>query len=350
MDIRFRFRFIVVGLLVSTLLGGCASSYTDLPPGTVQDVVVSAVVDRESVVIPATPAVAAPAADYRVGPGDVLYVNVQARPELGSPMTTSAQALKGNRIDGEGRVHLPLVGAVGVAGLSVAEVESCLAEAFSPYLQQPWIVVEVAEFRSQPLYLIGQFRNAGTYYMDRPMNLLQGVSEGDGLLDTANLRSARLIRGQQTMPVDLLALFSGGDLTQNVWLQAGDAIYVPDDKNQNVYVLGAVNRPGPVAMPNGALTLGQALAAANFDDVRGHSGYIRIIRSHSPVRGELLVVNYDAILRGEALPFSLMKGDVVYVPRTRIGNWNEAIKEILPSLRLVSDSLEPFVQLKYLNN
>ncbi len=337
-------------LLAAFALAGCASTYTDIDPGTSRAITGTAIVEQESVTIPADLNILPPPVDYRVGPGDVLFVNVQGRPELGSPLTTSAQALKGNRIDGEGRIHLPLIGAVAISGLTVTEVESCLAAVFSAYVQDPWVVVEVAEYRSQPLYLIGQFRNAGTYYMDRPMTLLQGVSAGDGLLDTANLRSARLIRGEQTMPVDLLALFSGGDLNQNVWLQGGDAIYIPDDKNQNVYVLGAVGKPGPVVMPNGMLTLGQALAASNFDDVRGHSGYIRVIRSHSPTRGELLVVDHDAVLRGEALPFPLVKGDIIYVPRTRIGNWNEAISEITPSLRLISDSLEPFVQLKFLNN
>ncbi len=336
--------------LFAVILGGCASSFTDIAPGTVKEVVGSAVIETESVAIPAALDIAPPSDDYQVGPGDVLFVNVQGRPELGSSLVSSAQALKGNRVDGEGRIHLPLVGAVPIAGLTVAEVENCLVGVFSDYLQSPWVVVEVAEYRSQPLYLIGQFRKAGTFYMERPMTLLQGVSAGDGLLDTASLRSARLIRGKQTMPVDLLALFAGGDLSQNVWLQSGDAIYVPDDKNQNVYVLGAVGKPGPVVMPNGILTLGQALAAANFNDVRGHSGYVRIIRSHSQTRGELLVVDYDAVLRGRALPFLLMKGDVIYVPRTRIGNWNEAINEILPSLRLISATLEPFVQLKFLNN
>ena len=269
---------------------------------------------------------------------------------MGSPVLASAHRVQGNRIDGLGRIHLPLVGAVQIGGMSISEVTAQLSEAYSTYLREPWVVVEVSEFRSQPLFLIGQFREAGTFYMDRPLTLLQGLSEGGGLLDTANLRSARLIREKQTMPVDLLALLDGGDPEQNIWLHSGDTIYVPDDKNQNVFVFGGVDRPGPVVMPNGYLTLGQALASAQFDDIRGHSGFIRIVRSHSPVRGELLVVDFEAIVNGEALPFPLVKGDIIYVPRSRIGNWNEAISEILPSLQLISAMLEPFVQIRYLSN
>ena len=141
-----------------------------------------------------------------------------------------------------------------------------------------------------------------------------------------------------------------GNAAHNVWLHSGDTIYVPDDKNQNVFVFGAVDKAGPVVMPNGYLTLGQALASSQFDDIRGHSGFIRVVRSHSPSRGELLVIDFEAIVNGDALPFPLMKGDIIYVPRSRIGNWNEAISEILPSLQLISSMLEPFVQITYLNN
>ncbi|PLY03345.1 MAG: hypothetical protein C0623_01705 [Desulfuromonas sp.] len=186
--------------------------------------------------------------------------------------------------------------------------------------------------------------------MDRPLTLLQGISEGGGLLDTANLSSARLVRGKQTMPVDLFALLNGGDQSQNVWLQPGDTIYVPDEKNLNVFVFGAVKKPGPVAMPNGQLTLPQALASAGINDIRGAVEYIRVIRSHSAIRGELLVVDLEAMLRGRALPFVLQEGDIIYVPRSRVGNWNEAIEEVLPSLQIVSAMLSPFVQIQYLRD
>ena len=336
-------------ILCSVLLTTGCTVYTDLPAGTRQEVTGSAIVEQESVKVPAFADNEPPSDDYLVGPGDVLFVVVAAQPDMGSPVLSSAHRVQGNRIDGLGRIHLPMVGAVQVGGLSISDLTAKLSEAYSLYVKDPWIVVEVSEFRSQPLYLIGQFREAGTLYMERPLTLMQGLSEGGGLLDTANLRSARLIREKQTMPVDLLALLEGGDPEQNVWLHSGDTIYVPDDKNQNVFVFGGVDRPGPVVMPNGYLTLGQALATAQFDDIRGHSGFVRVVRSYSPTRGELLVVDFEAIVNGEALPFPLMKGDIIYVPRSKVGNWNEAISEILPSLQLISAMLEPFVQITYLS-
>ena len=51
---------------------------------------------------------------------------------------------------------------------------------------------------------------------------------------------------------------------------------------------------------------------------------------------------------GYALPMPLMDGDIVYVPKTRMGGWNEELQELLPSLQAIGATLQPFVQMKYL--
>ncbi len=235
-----------------------------------------------------------------------------------------------------------------MAGQTVGDAQKTLRDAFSAYLKDPSVVVEVAQYRSHPLQLLGQFRNPGTYYMERPLTLLEGLSLGGGLSDIANLRSARLIRDRQTVPVDLYRLLQEGAREQNVWLKPGDTIFVPDDRNQNVFVFGAVEKSGRVSMPNGRLTLTQALASAGLEGARYNPEQVRIIRSLSPTRGELIVVDVKKLIAGEALPFQLMEGDIVYMPRSAVGNWNQAIEEILPSLQLISSVLQPFVQIKFL--
>jgi len=343
-------RKLLPALLLPALLlvqSGCAS-YTDLPAGTVHPIDQSPVVAREVVSEPPPQPAPPPSEDYHVGPGDILFVNVAGRPELGS--ATVGSDILGSRIDGKGRLHLPLVGSVEVTGLTVEQIQQRLQEKFATYLQDPWVVVEIAEYKSQPLYLLGQLKAAGTYYMDRPMTLLQGLSLGGGLLDTANLRGARLIRDDHSLPVDIFGLVEKGEAAQNVWLQPGDSIYVPDDKNQNVFVFGAVKKPGSVPMPNGRLNLAQALASAGLDEVGSNREQIRIIRSHSATHGELLVVDLERVVRGEGLPFPLMEGDIVYAPRSGIGNWNQAIEELLPSLQAIAGILQPFVQIHVLTD
>lgn len=335
-------------LLVLSLLSGCAP-YRDLPAGTVREIS-SAIIAREQVSVPASLAEAGPPVrDYQVGPGDVLLVNVSGRPEFTVATPGGNGKVQGSRVDGSGALHLPLLGTVPVAGLTLSQVEQKLAGLLKKYLQDPWVVVEVAEYKSLPVYLLGQFRASGTYYMDRPLTLAQGLALGNGFDASANLKGARLTRNGKIVPVDLYDLLQHGDTRQNVWLRGGDTVYIPDNKNRQVFIFGAVKKPGAVAMPPGGLNLAQAIASAELRDIGFDFRHVRIIRSLSTTRGELIVVDYDRVLKGDALPIELAEGDIVYVPKSRFGNWNDAIAEMLPSLQMVSAVLQPFVSIKFLS-
>lgn len=330
------------------LISACAT-YTDIKPGTSKEIV-SPVTEREIVTL--TPEISAfvPSPDYIIGSGDSLQVTVAGKPEFSVTVVNSGSSRAvGSRVDGSGDVHLPLLGAVRVAGLTVSQARKKIQESLQKYLNEPWVTVEVADFRSQPIYLLGQFRNSGVYYMDRPLTLVQGVALGNGFDPAANLRGARISRDNRILRVDLADLLTNGDARQNIWLKGGDSIYVPDTRNQQVFVFGAVKKAGPLQMPPSGMNLLQAISGADLRDTGYDITHIRVIRSISATRGELLVVNLDKSIRGEALPFQLQEGDIIFVPKSSFGTWNDAIAEMLPSLQTVSAILQPFVSIKYLS-
>jgi len=334
-----------------TLLGGCAS-YVDLPAGTIKPIAgwtESAVVEKQPVNVDECLIAPPASSDYTIGLNDVLYINIEGRPEFMVTPPSGSSKIQGSRVDGNGNIQLPIAGAVQVAGLTVSQAQAKIIETLRTYLKDPWVVVEIAEYKSHPLYLLGQFRNAGTYYMDRPLNLAQGIALGNGFDITADLRGARINRGNRILPVDVYDLLVNGCSENNIWLQAGDTIFIPDNRNQQVFVFGAVKKPGPIVMLQSGLNLAQAIGSAELRDTGYDFKHIRIIRSLSPTRGELLVVDFDKILRGEALPLPLMAGDIIYVPRSNIGSWNDAIAEMLPTLQAISAVLQPFVNIKYLS-
>ena len=93
----------------------------------------------------------------------------------------------------------------------------------------------------------------------------------------------------------------------------------------------------------------EALASADPRSVGSDIENVRIIRSLTTTSGELLVVDVAKIRRGETLPFQLMDGDIVYMPKNMFGNWNDALAELLPTLQAISSFLQPFVSIKYLS-
>ena len=127
-------------------------------------------------------------------------------------------------------------------------------------------------------------------------------------------------------------------------------IEIAEYRNRLVFVFGAVKIQGPLPITPGGMNLAQAIAGAQLRDTGYNLEKVRIIRSLTPTQGELLVVNFKRVMQGKALPMALHEGDIIYIPKSTMGGWNDAISDILPSLQAVSSSLQPFVNIKYLKN
>jgi len=343
------------------LVESCASN-----PPVVSRPLPSPVVSRAPEVLDASLLAAAigeqPTEAYRVGPGDTLLVAVYGHPELSiTPYAGASGGGQGSRlaglvIDNDGTIQFPLIGSVQVSGTTTEQLRAYLEQALAPYVKEPKVTVQVVFTGSIRYYLLGEFTSPGLKYSDRPLRLLEAMSlAGSVSLERASLRSAYVVRNGKRLPVNFLRLIRAGDLAQNIALRSGDVILIPDNTSEQAFVFGGSAgsnpRGGAVQFVNGRLTLLQALAQIGFGNRERFESQLSetvIIRSEGD-RGELLVVDATKILAGEAAPFELAPGDVVYVPSTAITDWNLALSQLLPSLQTVSGLLTPFVQIKFLS-
>lgn len=277
---------------------------------------------------------------YRLGSGDIIKINIFGEEGLSDMIL---------RVDGSGAVQLPYLETVQVGGLSLFEVQQKLKKSFENHFKNPWVVVNIINHKSRPVYLLGQFRKPGVVYLTGPTNLTQAISLGQGLSDLAHLRGARLWRKGAIAPVDLHAVLMEGKQNHNIGLMAGDTIFVPSKKDRKAFIMGAVTRPGSVAFDNHPMTLLSALSEVGGPiKEKALMSQVRIIRSHSPLEGQLILVNVNKMLRGKVADFQLMPDDIVYVPDNPIENWNQMIRAVSPTLQLAGGVLQPFVQIKFL--
>ena len=274
-----------------------------------------------------------PPRGYRVGPGDALRLNIFG--EEGMRDLTA-------RVDAEGYIQVPIIPAEKVAGMTTRDIQARLQDAYRVEFNEPWVTVELARAESQPIYFLGEFRDPGVKYLEFATELIEALAMASGLEEDAYLPGARLIRDSHVCTVDLDALLKTGDFRQNVWMKPGDILFAPSREDMRVYILGAVASPQAVPFGADGRSLLEALAMAGGPDgARARLDEVRIIRSRSTLRGELLVVDVAGMLAGARLDYPLMPGDVVYVPRTPLASWNAAIGEILPSLQVIGGILTP---------
>jgi polysaccharide export outer membrane protein len=131
--------------------------------------------------------------ELTLGPGDVVRVGVYGHPELSAPPNVNTAA--GARIDGEGNLSLPLVGAVHVGGLKMSEATAAITAAFARYVQEPRIDATVMEYAARRFYLFGEVQKPGPYVLDRPLTIYQALSFGGGFTAKANRDDVVLLRG-----------------------------------------------------------------------------------------------------------------------------------------------------------
>jgi polysaccharide export outer membrane protein len=275
--------------------------------------------------------------DYIIGPGDILAVTVWDHPELTIPAGEfRSPELAGSLVDARGRIFYPYVGEIEVAGLNVAQVRALLAERLSLNIRNPQVDLRVAAFRSKKVLITGEVKTPNVIALtDRPLTLLEAINLAGGPTPLADLREVRLSRAGSVSRVDLLALYQDG--TPNpIILQPDDQVYVSDNLNNTVYVLGEVSKPMVVPMIHKRLTLADALGAGGgISADNADAGQIFVIRNEA---GQAKVYQLDGNSADSLLlatTFDLERHDVIYVAPTGLTVWNRIVGKILPTVQTI---------------
>ena len=160
--------------------------------------------------------------DYRIGSGDVLQVSVWKEPEVSVPSVA---------VRADGKITLPLVKDVEVAGLTPAELEKLLAERLSKFIPGADVTVIVQQIHSRKLYLVGAIRTVGSIDLRGEMTVLQAIAQAGGLTEYAKRKEIYILRrdnGRQVkLPFNYEAVIKGESMDQNFALLPNDMIVVP---------------------------------------------------------------------------------------------------------------------------
>jgi protein involved in polysaccharide export with SLBB domain len=123
--------------------------------------------------------------DFAIGPGDVMHVEAAELPEL-TEVTV--------RVDGEGRIDLPLIGELRVAGLSEPQVREALTEAIRRYQKEPRVHVFVRRYESRNVYVMGMVAQPGSYPLESPSeSLLSVLGRAGGIKGVGNEDAASML-------------------------------------------------------------------------------------------------------------------------------------------------------------
>ena len=305
------------------------------------------------------------ASQYLVGARDILIITVWEHPELTNPFGGSSTSIAsannvtsvgsagsntntsgGNVVGEDGTFFYPYVGIVKAAGRTVEDIRAELTEKLAQYIEKVQLDVRVNSYRSQRVYVVGEVNQPGIQTLkDIPLTVLEAINNAGGVNNqTADLRNITLTREGKTYSINLLSLYEGGDVTQNVLLKQGDVLNVADNQFNKIFVFGentvggtGAGRSRSVIMNKGRMTLTEGLSeAGGFDQTTADAARIFVFRGglNKPEIFHLDAQSPDALLLAEHFP--LEPHDIIYVDRAEGIRWNQIIAQIQPTVTLLN--------------
>jgi polysaccharide export outer membrane protein len=261
-------------------------------------------------------------AEYVLGPDDQIKVWALGVDELTD---------KPLRLDPAGDIDLPLVGKVHAGGLTVDQLKETLTQRFSKDLLDPKVSVQIVDFGSQPVSVMGAVNRPGIHQLNGHKTLMEVLSLAEGLRQDAGPRiniSRKIENGPiplanakpdatgqfSVAEVPVKQLLAGASPADNILISPHDVITVPIA--ESVFVMGAVKKPGEVALKeNPSISVLQALASAEGYGETPAPQNARIVRlvPGTSDRKEI-PVDLTKIQNGKAEDIAMRPSDILVVP------------------------------------
>jgi polysaccharide export outer membrane protein len=267
--------------------------------------------------------------NYVLGPGDTIIIRAVGIDEFSDKTDTKL-------IDMRGFVDVPIVGHVKAAALTVQQLEATITKELQKYVRDPQVTVTVAEFKSQPVSVVGSVLQPGVYKLTGQNTLVQVLSQAQGLAEDAANKiniTREKVQGRIPLPgaaedstgqfytatVDTKRLLDAKDPSANIVVKPNDVIAVP--KAEMVYVVGAVLKSGAFVLnQRNSMSVLQALSMAEGLDKTSSAGRAKIIRREENNKRVEIPADLKKILAGQSPDMPLYANDILFVPSSTAKN------------------------------
>jgi len=278
--------------------------------------------------------------EYTLGAGDEITLDFPGRPELTIAGTQT--------IGPDGRITLPLVGAVHVADLTRAQAQKVIVDALSPlYTDDLSVTVRINKFTSNRVRVIGYVMHPGEVPFEGTPTLLDAIGRAGLISPTVSVNGVAsntgpgvpetciIYRGNSiAVEVKLKEMLVTGNALADLRLRRNDIVYVPEPKQLFVSVLGQVKSPGTIPLRQDS-TLTSILAQAGCcSEDGGFNPKIQILQNST---GKAITVQYKQLLTlAGQKEYTLHPGDVIYVPISGFNKVSDVITKLSPVATMIS--------------
>ena len=276
--------------------------------------------------------------EYILGASDSVSINLTDTDDLDGTYL----------IDELGMIDLPFIGKVKLDNLTLNDAQNFLQKVIQNFYKNPDLQINIEEFNSSKVYVVGAVRNQITIELNqKPIRLIEAAikanfnpSAADKLYGTKGL----LRRDNKVYKIDLLNAFQNNDERENFYLKKDDVLFI-DRNSDAIHVFGEVTKPG-VYFPNMDYSLTELISTSGLNQLTSNARKVYVIREKLNSFLEVDVFQLDIknpinLIAGRK--FLLQERDIVFIPPTNIVKWNRTISLLLPQTNLFN-SYNPIIQ------
>ncbi|MCC7258295.1 MAG: SLBB domain-containing protein [Gammaproteobacteria bacterium] len=241
--------------------------------------------------------------DYTIGPGDALELQF-----LGN-----VKGLYTLTVGRDGRIRLPEIGPMAVAGMRFAELQEAIVASVTEQMIGTRVSVGMGPLRSLQVMITGDAERPGAYTVGGLSTASNALVAAGGIKPIGSLRRVRVLRaGEVVGTLDLYDLLLRGDSSDDLRLQSGDVVFVPP-LGDSAGITGEVRRPALYEFTGGA-TVGALVDLGGGLTEKAAPGEATIERI-DPTRGRIVLnVNLGSQVGRET---RLRNGDILRIPTVR---------------------------------
>lgn len=299
-----RFQICPLAISILFMAGGLVPSHVGAAPPTYSKQAGQLAPEQSGQILPGQP----------IGAFDLLAVSVYDAPELTRTV----------RVSEDGFVSLPLAGKkLQAAGLMPAELETAIATQLKQegILVEPVVVVNVVEYASRPIAVVGAVRKPVTFQASGRVTLLDAIARAEGLTVDAGpevllSRPKPQSAERELIRIPVIELMQLARPELNFILRGGEEIRVPEA--QKVYVVGNVKKPGAYVVRDGTpMTVLKVLALAEgLEKFARNQAYIYRAEGAGGARREI-PVELSKLMDRKRPDELLQPEDVLYIPEAK---------------------------------
>ena len=275
---------------------------------------------------------------YVLGSSDVISINLTDTDDIDGSYT----------IDPNGDIDVPFIGKINVEGLDINKAQDNLILVLGKYYKNPALQIKIEEYNSSKIYILGAVRNQLTINLDqKPIRLIDAAVQADYNPNSQDklLGSRGLLRrDNQVYKINLNKVFQSKDPKENFYLKKEDVLFI-DRNSDSIQVFGEVSKPG-IYFPNNDFSLTELLSTSGLNKLTANAKKIYVIREDYNQFLKINVFELDVtnpvnLVLGKR--FKLQSKDIVFIPPTKLVQWNRVISLLTPQTELFT-SYNPIIQ------